>query len=380
MSKSALRRRAKEARHWLFDACFPLWSERGLNESGLFVDALSLDHTPLAGDTVRVSTQARQTSVFAQAGRLGWKPDTARDLVEDGVRTLSGLARRDDGLIGRALLADASALSDQTPYLGDLAASLHALALSSEMFEDGSGVIASVRALLDSLDRRMKDRTNGGYAEMLPMMATRQQAPHMRLLEACLALQRADPEGDHLARASDLVTLFHEKFTAGPGGLLGEEFGPDWSAPEGDPARLVAPSHQFQWVWLLGAFASAQSEPMAPIAGRLYSFATGTLDEEGRTLQQVSRDGGAQDSGRQTSAQTEALRAHLTMLEMTDDDAVAAAACTSFDILMDEHLTPEGGWIDAYDGDGHIISNSMPAATGHDVVRAFSELIRVMNA
>ena len=42
MSKSALRRRAKEARHWLFDACFPLWSERGLNESGLFVDALSL--------------------------------------------------------------------------------------------------------------------------------------------------------------------------------------------------------------------------------------------------------------------------------------------------------------------------------------------------
>ena len=186
MSKSALRRRAKEARHWLFDACFPLWSERGLNESGLFVDALSLDHTPLAGDKVLVSTQARQTSVFAQAGRLGWKPDTARDLVEDGVRTLSGLARRDDGLIGRTLLADASALSDQTPYLGDLAASLHALALSSEMLEDGSGVIASVRALLDSLDRRMKDRTNGGYAEMLPMMATRQQAPHMRLLEACL--------------------------------------------------------------------------------------------------------------------------------------------------------------------------------------------------
>lgn len=380
MSKSALRRRAKEARHWLFDACFPLWSERGLNESGLFLDALSLDHTPMPSETLRVGTQARQTSVFAQAGRLGWKPDTARDLVEDGVRTLSGLARREDGLIARALTADAGGIADATPHLEDLAASLHALALSSEMLEDGSGVIASLRALLDALDRRMKDRTNGGYAETLPMLATRQQAPHMQLLEACLALHRADPEGDHLPRASELVTLFHEKFTAGPGGLLGEEFGPDWSEAEGDAARLVEPSHQFQWVWLLGAFASTQFEPMAPIAGRLYSFATGTLDEEGRTLQQVSRDGEVKDSGRQTSAQTEALRAHLTMLEMTDDDAVAAAACTSFDILMDEHLTPEGGWIDTYDGDGHIISSTIPASTGHDVVRAFSELIRVMNA
>jgi len=68
------------------------------------------------------------------------------------------------------------------------------------------------------------------------------------------------------------------------------------------------------------------------------------------------------------------------MLNLTDDDAIAAAACQSFDILMDEYLTPEGGWIDQYDGDGHIVSTNMPASTGYHVTLAFSELIRAMEA
>ena len=119
---------------------------------------------------------------------------------------------------------------------------------------------------------------------------------------------------------------------------------------------------------------------MAPIAGRLYSFAANTLDEDGRALLEVSREGIPHDAGRRSWSQSEALKAHLVMLEMTNDDAIAAAACQSFDILMDEHLTPEGGWIEQYDGDGHIVSTTMPASTGYHVALAFSELIRVMDA
>ena len=380
MSKSALRRRAKEARHWLFEACFPLWSERGVSESGLFREMLSLDHMPMAEESTRVRVQARQTFVFAQAALLGWKPDTARDLVEQGVRTLSGLARREGGLVGHSIKADASGLADETPDLYDLAFTLYALAVSSQALEDGSGAVASARALLDALDRRMKDRTNGGYAETLPPPSRRSQNPHMHLLEACLALHRTDPEGGHLARASHLITLFHEKFTAGPGGLLGEVFAPDWSEGPGDAARIVEPGHQFEWVWLLNTYAEAVGEPLAPIVGRLYSFAASTLDEDGRALLEVSREGIPHDSGRRSWSQSEALKAHLVMLEMTNDDAIAAAACRSFDILMDEHLTPEGGWIEQYDGDGHIVSTTMPASTGYHVALAFSELIRVMDA
>jgi mannose/cellobiose epimerase-like protein (N-acyl-D-glucosamine 2-epimerase family) len=380
MSKAALRRRAKEARHWLFEASFPLWSERGVGEAGLFREALSLDHTSIPEEITRVRVQARQTYVFAQAALLGWKPDTSRDFVDAGVRVLSGLARRDDGLVGRTLKTDGSGYADDTPDLYDLAFVLYALAVSSQAIEGGGGAIASARALLDALDGRMKDRTNGGYAEALPPPGQRNQNPHMHLLEACLALHRADPDGGHLARATEIVSLFHEKFTAGPGGLLGEFFAPDWSEGAGDAARIVEPGHQFEWVWLLAEHARATGEPIPPIAGRLYSFATGTLDPEGRALLEVMRDGTPYNSGRRTWPQTEALKAHLSMLELTDDESIAAAACQSFDILMDEYLTPEGGWIDQYDGDGHIVSTNMPASTGYHVVLAFSELIRVMDA
>lgn len=380
MSKAALRRRAKEARHWLFEACFPLWSERGIGESGLFRETLSLDHAPVQDEITRIRVQARQTYVFAQAALLGWKPEISLDLVHHGVRTLSGTARREDGLVGRTLNADSHEYVDDTPDTYDLAFTLYALAVASEALDDGSGAIASARALLDALDGRMKDRINGGYAESLPPPSQRSQNPHMHLLEACLALHRADPEGDHLTRASELISLFQAKFTAGLGGLLGEFFAPDWAEGAGDAARIVEPGHQFEWIWLLSQHARATDQPISPIAGRLYSFATSTLDPDGRAILGVTRDGAPHNAGRRTWSQTEALKAHLAMLNLTDDDAIAAAACQSFDILMDEYLTPEGGWIDQYDGDGHIVSTNMPASTGYHVTLAFSELIRAMEA
>ncbi len=380
MSKSALGRRAKEARHWLFEAFFPLWSERGVGETGLFREMLSLEHTPMDEVATRVRVQARQTFVFAQAALLGWKPDMARDLAARGVRTLSGLARRDDGLVGHSIKVDASGLLDDTPDLYDVAFTLYALAVASEALEDGRDAIASARALLDAVDRHMKDRTNGGYAETLPPPSQRRQNPHMHMLEASLALHRADPDGGHLSRAGELVSLFHDKFTAGPGGLLGEFFGPDWAPGEGDAARIVEPGHQLEWVWLLNAYAQATDTPLSPAASHLYSFAASTLDEDGRALLEVTREGVPHNSGHRTWSQTEALKAHLVMLELTGDEEVAAAACRSFDVLMDEHLTPEGGWIELYDGDGHIVSTSMPASSGYHVALAFSELIRVMDA
>src|SRR3990167_5448258 len=102
MSDTALRRRAKEARSWLFDSCFPLWAEHGLTAAGLFPEVLSLDHDILPRETTRVRVQARQTYVFAEAWRLGWKRDTAARLVQAGVSILTGPALTETGQIGRA--------------------------------------------------------------------------------------------------------------------------------------------------------------------------------------------------------------------------------------------------------------------------------------
>ncbi len=380
MSVPALERRAREARHWLFEACFPLWAGHGLTRAGLFPEHLTLDGDLAPSETTRVRVQARQTYVFAEAWRLGWQRDRAARLAEAGVAILTGPALRADGLAGRQLAADGSGLSDATADLYDAAFVLFALAEAA----CGPGPLASASSgatgLLKALDQHMRDRKHGGYSESLPAPAVRLQNPHMHLLEACLALHKAAPGGTHLARAGEIIDLFETRFTAGSGGLLGERFLPDWSGCVPGAEDSVEPGHQFEWVWLLHAYARASGQPVSGRAERLYAFGTSTLDADGRTVMDVTRSGAVRDGSRRTWTQTEALKAHLAMFEATGEARFAAAACRSFDVLMDDYLTPEGGWIDHFDAEGRPITTLMPASTGYHVVLAFSELLRVTAA
>lgn len=205
--------------------------------------------------------QARQTYVFSEAWRLGWKRDTAKRLAEAGVAVLTGPALAPSGLPGRTLAADGSGLRDASADLYDIAFVLFALAEAARGPAAPETCLPAARAILSALDETMKDRAHGGYAEALPPPGPRQQNPHMHLLEACLSLAKADPQADHPARAAEIVALFNTRFTAGPGGLLGETFLPDWSAPTGEAAEVVEPGHQFEWVWLLNTHARAAGLP-----------------------------------------------------------------------------------------------------------------------
>ncbi|MEZ5999913.1 AGE family epimerase/isomerase [Hyphomonas sp.] len=379
MSKSALKRRAREARHWLTDACFPLWSERGVGEHGLFREVLTLDHQATDQDKTRVRVQARQTYVFTEALRMGWKPDTSTDHIGMGLSTLTGPALRSDGLVGRILAADGAGLVDDTADLYDTAFVLFALAEAASALDGAEEALQGAKDILKALDGKLR-APDGGYFETLPADQTRHQNPHMHLLEACLALHRADPSGDHLSRGGEIVSLFDRFFTAGPGDLLGEHFAPGWTQPTGRDADIVEPGHQFEWVWLLHTYARASNTPVHPRAGTLYAFACSTLDDEGRALQEVTREGAIADGSRRTWPQTEALKAHLAMFESTGEEHFADAARRSFDVLMDEYLTPEGGWIDQYDVTGKPMAHNMPASTGYHVVLAMAELMRIMDA
>jgi len=342
MSKSALKRRAREARHWLTDACFPLWSERGVGANGLFRESLGLDHQAADSETTRVRVQARQTYVFCEALRLGWEPDDALDHIGAGLATMTGPALRPDGLTGRRIDTSNSALKDDTADLYDAAFVLFALAEADRATGGDAGARSAARALVTAIDTHLS-APDGGWLESLPHDGKRHQNPHMHLLEACLALHAADPEGGHLDRAAGIVALFEQFFTAGPGGVLGEHFGPGWTAPTGRDADIVEPGHQFEWVWLLHAYARSSRTPVSPAAERLYTFAASTLDDAGRAVQEVTREGAVADASRRTWPQTEALKAHLAMFEATGEEAFAAAACRSFDVLMDEYLTTGGG-------------------------------------
>ncbi|MEE2879262.1 MAG: AGE family epimerase/isomerase, partial [Pseudomonadota bacterium] len=128
MTSSALKRRAREARDWMVESCFPLWGQEGAGGHGLFREFLDLTHRPVDTDTTRVRVQARQTYVFCMAYDLGWERDRAERLIQMGVNALKGPCLRSDGLAGRVLATDGSGLSDARADLYDTAFVLYALA------------------------------------------------------------------------------------------------------------------------------------------------------------------------------------------------------------------------------------------------------------
>lgn len=377
MSLSALKRRSNEAHQWLFDACFPLWAQTWDPDSGLFAETLGLDYAQTDAPITRVRVQARQVYVFAEAMRLGWDKAAAQERVEAGIATLCGPARRPDGLIGRSLSLSTGKLADDTADLYDTAFALMAFANAAMVLPDPGPALKGARAVLEAMDLHLRDAQNGGYFEALPAPDMRLQNPHMHLFEALLCLHKIDPDGGHDKRCSEILSLFLHRFTAGEGRLLGEIFQPDWAEPDGDGATDIEPGHQFEWVWLLHTHARQHAAPLPPEARKLYAFAVSATDAEGRAMQGITRRGVVTDGSRRTWPQTEALKAHLAMLEATNDQACIAPACASFDILMDEYLTPEGGWIDHYAEDGAILARDMPASTGYHVVLAFAEMIRI---
>lgn len=375
MTSSALKRRAREARSWMLEACFPLWADQGLAGNGLFHEALDLSHRPVEAEMARVRVQARQTYVFCEALRLGWERERCERLIKMGVNTLKGSARREDGLVGRVLATDGSGLQDATADLYDTAFALLALATAAKTGEEQALGVA--HEILKSVDAMMADKTNRGYAETLPRGPHRLQNPHMHLLEACHALHLAEPHAGHLERARRIVTLFSEHMLDKKTVTLGEYFAPDWSPASGNKHDEIEPGHQFEWVWLLQRHAALTGEELHDVLPQLYAFALATLDEDGRALTASLRDGTIVDASRRTWMQTEALKAHLAMLELGMDEPADKRAVESFDILMDEYLTPEGGWIDRFDAEGQVGAETMPASTGYHVVLAFAELIRV---
>lgn len=384
MSTTALSRRGREARDWLLGACFPLWSERGVHRNG-FLEALDLQHRPIEVAETRVRVQARQTYVFTTALQLGWQPARASDLVALGVEGLASKTRRRDGLFGQNLNLDTGELTGPTADLYDTAFALYALSSVTRLptgFDCADAAQLAGRVIdetLTAIDAHLAT-PSGGYLERLPPPEHRLQNPHMHLFEACLSLASGPRPDAHRARAEALHQLCLTRFIDPVTGTLGEHFvSGSWAIPDNKAGEIIEPGHQFEWVWLMHQYAHLTGTELPAEARRLYQFACQTLDQEGRTFQSCKRDGTPVDASRRTWQQTEALKAHVAMWK-GGDKAAAARAITTFDILMDEYLTPEGGWIDHYDSDGQVQAIDMPASTGYHVVLALLDLIEAVEA
>jgi mannose-6-phosphate isomerase len=366
--------RARHARSWMMEAMFPLWAEEGVMENGLFADRLDLNHRYMSAEESRVRVQARQTYVFAIAMELGWDQDKARKLVERGVHTLSRRARSPLGAAGHLLSLRDVRLQGSYSVLYDTAFVLFALAQAHRV---AGTSLDPAYEILTVLDKYFWDFENGGYLETIPRLSYRDQNPHMHLLEACHALFQADRRTIHLMRAKEIIALFEKHMFDEKSGALCEWFTLDWQPLSEEAFDVIEPGHQFEWVWLLRQHALLCGEDETHSLYPLYKTGCASLCPKGHVFNRVRRNGRPIDKSRRTWQQTDALKAHLALFELTGEPLYADRAVMSFDVLMDSFLTPQGGWIDHFDAEGGPVVDSMTAATGYHVVLAFRELMRV---
>ncbi len=336
-SFKALQRRAREARHWLMDGCFPLWAEAGVHRSGVFIDALQLNHR--ASDwieTALVSTQARQTGLFAIAHGYGWQVDRALELCESGLERLGGPALREDGLPGTRIDVEGEQLTEPAPSRETALEILRAYGLIADLLPALAGRAETAASELRACLHKH------GESQPQPDMAALEMRTELAWLEALP--ERYERAGLRRARESLLGAI-----TDAPAWRVFDAVDMIWRAArlreDFDPETLAA----------------------------LFERACG----------EIGGDGGLAhgDTGeRHALDHTLALRAHLAMMESGRDADTRTAAALCFDMLMDENLTFEGGWIARHGADGLPLDQDMPAGLAIDIAGAFTRLVEVVEA
>lgn len=377
---NGLKRNAAIARHWLFEQALPLWWERGFDRaSGCFHEQLLADGTP-DGSPRRVRVQARQTSVYALAGQLGWQGPW-RDAAEAGVDVLLHKAIRADGGTRHLLGADGSPL-DERRDLYDLAFVVFALAEAARALRTPE-LVVEAKKLLAWINANWS-HPSGGYeqGEVTPARPRRQN-PHMHLFEALLALHEATGEREYLEEAAQFAQLLESKLYNHTYKLLPEYFADDWSPMKGPLGAVVEPGHDFEWSWLLHRYTVLGGGDFSKLSANLlrHSEIRCVDAETGVVWDQVFTDDRPPIRTSRLWTNTERLKAHLVHFERTGDSAAEKAANEAFALIMRYCDVPlRGLWRDKLLANGAFADGPTPASILYHLIYAMAELIRVGEA
>ena len=298
---------AARARAWL-DAALMLWCAHGQADNGAFYEALDWSLKPMPQPWVRFRVQARQVHVCARAA-LTKRHAAAADHAERGFAFMLRSRKDKDDAYAARLMLDGG--GDGAPQLYDQAFALLACA-SMAALGDGRALKEAER--LSAVLARDFGQPRGFSDRRGPVRRYRQN-PHMHLLEACLALYQVSGDARFLARADEMVALFHDTFYAPPRPSspprLREYFDSAWRPLRTYP---LEPGHYFEWVWLLHGWARAHKKPVPPAAAELFRWAWA----HGRGAHGVALHGVAEEGERALPPpwarlwqQTEMLRACL---------------------------------------------------------------------
>jgi mannose/cellobiose epimerase-like protein (N-acyl-D-glucosamine 2-epimerase family) len=371
---TSLAKAAAWAQRWLFDSAFPLWWQGGRNPAGGFFERLDADGRP-QGERLRFRVQARQTYVYAVAGRLGW-PGPWREAVGHGAQFVTR-ATDESGLV--LSLFERSGEPAPAPFdLYDQSFALLAYAYADGVFP-GSGHAQAATRLREELRRRLA-HPGGGFEEDRPARTPLRSNPHMHLFEAALAWveRTGDPAWRELAdELGDLATRI---FIDPEHGRLREFFAIDWTPAPGEAGRLTEPGHQFEWTWLLYRHAYLGGAPNLAAAERMarLAFRTGVDPRRNVAFNQQAIDGPPLDLRARLWPQTERLKAALSLRrslprerEAWEQEALLALA--GLRLYLDDPAP--GLWRDTMLENGVLIEEAAPASSMYHIVCALAELI-----
>jgi mannose-6-phosphate isomerase len=336
---------------WLFDHALPLWWKAGADHArGGFFERIDLSGRAVDGPR-RVRVAARQTWVFATAGKLGWRGPW-REAVEHGVRALDAYARA-DGLYG--IVADAEGrIVDETPAPYEQAFSL--LALSAAHAVLGGDFEARAVRLRETLLASGIVRPDGGVLEQGSLQAN----PMMHLFEAVQAWTRISDDPAWADLADVIARTAVTRMIDPASGALCEQYAPDWTPrAEAD----VEPGHQLEWGWLLLAHGAGEAA-----ARRLIEVGESRGVERGVAIFSLDRDLASRDRSARLWAQTERMHAHAVAGRWDDLPPAVDGLRRFLDVPV------SGTWRDRLLPDGAFVEEAAPASSLYHIVSAIAAL------
>ena len=375
-------------RTWLCESALPLWGSEGLDhEEGGFFDNLSISGASIRNAPKRLRVQARQIYVFSHAHVLGWKPKGAAraplEAAENGFEfIMNNFWRENPG--GFVYSTDRSGrIHEPRVELYEQAFVLFACAWYYRASRDKKAIEISEN-VLKFIDSSLIDKNKGGYFENLSHDLPRRQNPHMHLLEALLALYESIGNEQYLLRAKNIINLFYGHFYNKETGSVGEFFDAAWKPAEGTAGQIVEPGHLYEWIWLLNKYSSLTSVNCNEDINLIYYFAekhgvdSKPVPTRGLINDSVLTRGTELDDNKRLWCQTEAIKAHIAILEYHNNIEVYSRLENLLDYIFKFYIpTDKGVWHEHLDQDGLLLRENVPATSFYHVFLALTEVLRV---
>lgn len=355
---------------WLFDDALPLWWNVGTDHArGGFFEKLTLEGEPVDLPR-RTRVVARQTYVFAQAGRMGWGGPW-REAVAHGLASLTGPLTRPDGLF-RFSIDEAGAPVDDSAQPYEQAFGLLALSAARQALGPGHG-LESLAQRTRAAQAQLLGRPDGGVHDDGSRTPPLRANPLMHLFEAALAWREAGDDGGWADLSNRIARLARDQLIQDPNGLP-ELFDLNWTPL---PEAEIEPGHQFEWGFLMLRHAQlADSIASFKSARQLLIMAEdfGVDPDRGVAINGLDQRLAPVNRGARLWPQTERTRAGA-LWALRDPARGWPMAEAGAESLLRYLATPRPGlWFENMEADGGFRDEPSPASSLYHIVGAIQAL------